>query len=153
MKNESGGYWESEHVVNALHTFSSGDDLWFRCDTERDVSIHTKQTTWKIQQGIRCFGLFMTKKNIEEREFVIEKFWFNLSLNPLIEQTVSFCLRVSAFWHMVAPPSYVQPVFWLLTSSSWLWTCWTIRSMATMFPPPRREKQGELDDVGVCVLV
>lgn len=27
----------------------------------------------------------------------------------------------------------------ILTSSSWLWTCWTIRSMATIFPPPLDE--------------
>lgn len=39
----------------------------------------------------------------------------------------------AGFRHRGAPSSQC------LTSSSWLWTCWTIRSMATMFPPPEEE--------------
>ena len=44
-------------------------------------------------------------------------------------------LRLSDTWWR-HPPSTAQSVFLPLTSSSWLWTCWTIRSMATIFPPP-----------------
>lgn len=52
---------------------------------------------------------------------------------------------------MVAPLTHALPVFEPLTSSSWLWTCWTIRSMATIFPPPEQEDKREpvCEDLGV----
>lgn len=56
-----------------------------------------------------------------------------------------------SFRHMVVPLTHALAVLEPLTSSSWLWTCWTIRSMATIFPPPERDDKREpiCDDLGV----